>query len=160
MHHTSCWLYIMASWVAGFRSILSQAGPCQSPWLYGCNLVHPYSPFRTCSLLRTSTSVHETVHVGRQYIKKLIFVSCFLRSHFSNKSRTAKAVLLSTHGHFNTRGVRDLSWRDCFAYVVQASSTPSSWCQGIRRPGWAPFWRGACALLLVCTGSPAQLRRE
>ena len=90
--------------------------------------------------IRTVRSGHVPYCVRRcQYInrarratihEKLIFASCFSRSHFSNQSRNllkrpAKVVFLGTRGHFNTR-VRDLSWRATFAYLAQASSTPSS----------------------------------
>ncbi len=73
-------------------------------------------------------AVHETAYAGWQYMKILIFACCYSWSPFSNKSRyhlkcPIEAVFLGACGHFNTHGVRDLSWHAAFAYLVQASPT-------------------------------------
>ena len=46
---------------------------------------------------------------------------------------------------FDTRGFGTWLWRAAFAFLAQASLTPSRWCQLSRRSVWAPFWRGARA---------------
>ena len=46
---------------------------------------------------------------------------------------------------FDTRGFGTWLWRAAFAFLAQASLTPSRWCQLSRRSVWAPFWCGARA---------------
>ena len=45
---------------------------------------------------------------------------------------------------FDTRGFGTWLWRTAFAFLAQASLTPSRWCQLSGWSVWAPFWRGAC----------------
>jgi len=70
---------------------------------------------------------------------------------FSNKSRKLLGTLRrngyswETVVFFDSRGFGTWLWRAAFAFLAQASLTPSRWRQLSRRSVWAPFLRGARA---------------